>query len=149
MKTIEEVFKNRVSFNVEKSYINDYLNYGFSDPHDKFKYSNTIHNAQSLNIKTTFDLIEKLTPLFKYISSNIERFIKEDEEYCPNCYFSIDTFVKFTCNEVQNNYIKNEWYTNYVILIQLFYGIGSLTVDMDIFWGIMEDIKKRIEEKSL
>ena len=34
----------------------------------------------------------------------------------------------------------------YVILFQLFYGIGGLTGDMDIFGKIMEDIKKRIEE---
>ena len=119
---------------MEKSYINNYLNYGFSDLHDKFKYSSTIHNAQSLNIKTTFDLIEKLTPLFKYISK-IEKFIKEDEEYHPDCYFAIGTFVKITFNEVQNNYIYNQWYTNCVILFQLFYGIGGLTGDMDIFWG--------------
>ena len=146
MKNLEEFFKNRILCNMEESYNNHYLHHGFCNLHDEFKYSSTIHNAQSLNIKTTFDLIEKLTPLFKYISSNIERFIKEDEEYCPNCYFSIGTFVKFTCNEVQNNYINNEWYTNYVILFQLFFGIGGLTGDMDIFGEIMEDIKKRIEE---
>ena len=97
---------------MEKSYNNYYLDYGFDNPHDEFKYSSTIHNTQSLNIKTTFDLIEKLTPLVKYISSNIEKFIKEDGEYYPDCYFSIGTFVKFTCNEVQNNYINNIWYTN-------------------------------------
>ena len=125
---------------MEKSYINDYLTYGISDPHDKFEYSSTIRNAQSLNIKTTFDLKEKLTPLFKYVSSNIEKFIKEDEEYHPDCYFSIGTFYKFTCNEVQNNYINNQWYTNCAILFQLFYGVGGLTGDMDIFGEIMKNI---------
>ena len=84
--------------------------------------------------------------MFKYIFSNIEKFIKEDEEYMTECYFSIGDFVKFTCNEVQNNYINNEWHTNYVILFQLFYRIGGLTKDIDIFKKIMEDIKKRIEE---
>ena len=120
MESIENFFKNIISFNMEKSYINDYLNYRVGNPHDKFKYFSKIHNAQSINIKTTFDLIEKLTPLFTYISSNIEKFIKEDEEYMTECYFSVGAFVKFTCNEVQNNYINNEWHTNYVILFQLF-----------------------------
>ena len=110
METIENFFKNRISFNMKKSYIDDYLIYGFSDPHDKFKYSSKIRNAQSLNIKATFDLIEKLTPLFKYISSNIERFIKEMKNIIQIVIFRF-RFVEFTCNEVQNNYIDNEWYT--------------------------------------
>ena len=106
-----------------------------------------VFNAQSLNIKTTFDLIKKITPLFKYISSNIEKIIKEDEEYHTDCYFSIGTLVKYTCNEVQNNYINNQWHTNYVILFELFYGIGGLTGDMDIFgrlWKIFKNELKKV-----
>ena len=61
MYTIEEIFKNRLSFNVKKEYFpadfrGDWL-------YDEFKYFTTIHNPQSLNIKNTFDLIEKLKPL--------------------------------------------------------------------------------------
>ena len=145
MGTLEKFFKNRILFNMEKSYNNHYLYHGSGDPHDEFKYSSTIHNAQSLNIKTTFDLIEKLTPLFKYISSNIEKIIKEDEVYHPNCYFSIGTFVKFTSNEVQNNYINNEWHTNYVILFQLFYGIGGLT-GIWIFFGRLWNVLKKMKK---
>ena len=106
MECIEEFFKNRILFNMKKSYNNDYLNLDLVILIINFKYSSKIHNAQSLNIKTTSDLIEKLTQLFKCISSNIEKFIKEDEEYMTECYFSIGTFVKFTCKEVQNNYIN-------------------------------------------
>ena len=67
---------------------------------DKFKYSSKIHNPQSLNIKNTLDLIEKLTPLLNYIFSKIENFIKEDEEYHPSCYFAITASVKFTRGDI-------------------------------------------------
>ena len=46
MNTIEEFFKNRLSFNVEKGYYfceNSCL-------YDEFLYSSTIYNLQSLNI---------------------------------------------------------------------------------------------------
>ena len=50
MESIEEFFKNRISFNMEKSYINDYLDWDASLVCDRFKYSSKIHNPQSLNI---------------------------------------------------------------------------------------------------
>ena len=47
---------------------------------DEFIYSSTIYNPQSLNIKNTFDIIEKLKPLVNYISSNIESEEESEEE---------------------------------------------------------------------
>ena len=103
MNTIEDFFKNRLSFNVEKKYSADNVCFIVDCLYDEFKYSNTIHNPQSLNIKNTFDLIEKLTTLLYYISSNIERFIKEDEEYHPDCYFSITVSVDFSNSDNINS----------------------------------------------
>ena len=111
---------------------------------DDFKYSSKIHKPQSLNIKNTFDLIEKLTPLLNYIFSNIERFIKEDEEYQPDCYFSITASVEFTHGDIcydTNDY----WFTKSVVLFYIFYGIGGLTRDIDIFQKITLKIKEEIE----
>ena len=103
MNTIEEFVKNRLSFNVKKKYSTDNISFSVDCLYDEFKYSSTIHNPQSLYIKNTFDLIEKLTPLLFYISSNIEKFIKEDEEYHPDCYFSITVSVDFTNSDYINS----------------------------------------------
>ena len=111
---------------------------------DKFQYSSKIHNPHSLNIKNTFDLIEKLTPLLNYIFSNTERFIKEDEEYQPDCYFPNTASVEFTRGDIcydTNDY----WFTNSVVLFYIFYGIGDLTRDIDIFQKIKLEIKEEIE----
>ena len=66
---------------------------------DEFKYFTTINDPQSLNIKNTFDLIEKLNPWLNYISSNIKKIIKEDEEYHPDCDFTITASVDFSNND--------------------------------------------------
>ena len=72
--------------------------------YDEFKYFTTIHNPQSLNIKNNFDLIEKLKPLLYYISRNIEKFIKEDEEYYPGqCSFKIIASVDFSISDYINS----------------------------------------------
>ena len=73
MENLEEVFKNRISFNVGKKYSAANISFSVDSLYDEFKYSSTIHNPQNLNIKNTFDLIEKLTPLLYYISSNIKK----------------------------------------------------------------------------
>ena len=143
MNTIEDFFKNSLSFNVEKGYTcfpSVCLYYGF-------KYSSTIHNPQSLNIKNTFDLMKKLTPLLYYISSNIEKFIKEDEEYHPGeCSFKITASVDFS---VSDYYINSRYEFFRVSKIELFecdYGNGSLTGDMNIFQKIKSRIEEEIEE---
>ena len=141
MNTIEEFFKNRPSFNVEKGYYfceNRCL-------YDDFIYSSTIHNPQSLKIKNTFDLIEKLKPLVNYISSNIKKFIKEDEEYHPDCTFSISVIVDFSNEPFNNRY--DEFRTDRIGLFECgygpdCYGLRNLMGDMDIFQEIktwMED----------
>ena len=76
MNTLEEFLKrNRISFNVEKNYRAVNLAFYVDYLADEFIYTSTciIHNPQSLNIKNTFDLVEKLTPLLHYISSNIKK----------------------------------------------------------------------------
>ena len=73
MNTIEEFFKNTLSFNVEKKYRTGNICFSVDCLWDEFIYTSTIHNPQSLNIKNTFDLIEKLKPLLNYISSNIKK----------------------------------------------------------------------------
>ena len=62
MNTLEEFFKNRISFNVEKNYRAVNLAFYVDYLADEFIYTSIIHNPQSLNIKNTFDLVEKLTP---------------------------------------------------------------------------------------
>ena len=62
MKTIVEFFKNRISFTVLDETSSD-------DRHRAFwvkdyKYMSKIHNLQCLNIKNSFDLVEKLISLF-------------------------------------------------------------------------------------
>ena len=73
MNTIEEFFKNRLSFNVEKRYRTGNICFSVDCLWDEFIYTSTIHNPQSLIIKNTFDLIEKLKPFLNYISSNIKK----------------------------------------------------------------------------
>ena len=141
MNTIEEFFKNRLSFNVEK----EYRCVSSVCLHDEFNYYSTIHNPQSLNIKNTFDLIEKLKPLVNYISSNIKNFIKEDKEYHPDCSFSISVIVDFSNEPFNNRY--DEFRTDRIGLFECgygpdCYGLSNLTGDMDIFHEIktwMED----------
>ena len=115
--------------------------------YDVFEYSSTIHNPQSLNIKNTFDLIEKLTPLLYYISSNIEKFIKEDEEYRPGEWsFKITASVDFS---ISDSYINSRYDVFRVSKIKLFeceYENGSLTGDMNIFQKIKSWIEEQIEE---
>ena len=141
MNTIEEFFKNRLSFNVKNEYSADNIFFGVNCLYDEFKYFSTIHNPQSLNIKDTFDLIEKLTPLLYYISSNIEKFIKEDIEYHPDCYFSITVGVDFS----NSNYIYSIR-TQKIGLFDCFYGIGGLTGDMNIFQKIKSMMEEEIQE---
>ena len=62
MNTIEEFFKNRISFNYK---LMDAIEIMFGG--ERYMYylnSNTIYNPESLNISNTIDLIEKLKPLF-------------------------------------------------------------------------------------
>ena len=132
METLEEFFKNRISFNVKKKYSIDNIFFSVDCLYDEFYYLSEIHNPQSLNIKNTFDLIEKLTPLLYYISSNIEKFIKEDKEYNPDCYFSITASVDFTNSDYTNSRYA-EFRVQNIGLFDCFYGIGGLTEDMNIF----------------
>ena len=74
MSSVEEIFKNRITFTEEKSYTNTILSLNSRDCFDEFKYKSKINNPQSLNIKNTFDLMEKLAPLINYIISNLEKF---------------------------------------------------------------------------
>ena len=62
MENLEEFFKNRISFNVKKNYSMDNISFSVDCSYDEFYYLSKIHNPQNLNIKNTFDLIEKLTP---------------------------------------------------------------------------------------
>ena len=145
MEKPEEFLKNRISFNVKKIYSMDNIFFSVDSLFDEFCYLSEIHNPQSLNIKNTFDLIEKLTPLLYYISSNIEKFIKEDQEYHPDCYFSITASVDFT----NSDYINSRYDTFRVKdigLFDCFYGIGGLTGDMNIFQKIKAYIESEIEE---
>ena len=74
MSSVEEFFKNRITFTEEKSYTNTILSLNSRDCFDEFKYKSKINNPQSLNIKNTFDLMKKLAPLINYIISNLEKF---------------------------------------------------------------------------
>ena len=133
MNTIEEFFKNRLSFNVKKNYFTDFRG-GWL--YDEFKYFTKIHNPQSLKIKNNFDLIEKLKPLLNYISSNIKENIKEDEEYCTECFFTITASVDFS----DSDYINSEYDEFRTRRIGLFEcnddEINGLTGDMNIFQKI-------------
>ena len=106
MNTIEEFFENRLSFNVKKKKKKKKKKILILEvvDCDEFKYFTKIHNPQSLRIKNNFDLIEKLKPLLNYISSNIKKIIKEDEEYCPECSFTITASVDFS----DSDYINSE-----------------------------------------
>ena len=143
MNTIEEFFlKNRLSFNVEKAYIC----FRGVCLYDEFKYSTTIHNPQSLNIKTTFDLIEKLKPLLYSISSNTEKFIKEDKEYYPGeCSFKITASVDFSISDYINSRY-GEFRVREIGLFECDYGNNGLRGDMNIFQRIKSLIEEEIEE---
>ena len=111
---------------------------------DEFIYTSIIHNPQSLNIKNTFDLVEKLTPLLHYISSNIKKFIKESEEYYPGCIFSITTEVDFSESNYANS-MYDKFREKYIGLFDCSCGIGGLTGDMDIFQKIKAYTEREIE----
>ena len=76
MNTLEEFFKNRISFNVKEYYNAVSLGFDLDCLADVFTYNSIIHNPQSLNIKNTFDLVEKLTPLLYYILNQKRNFRK-------------------------------------------------------------------------
>ena len=80
--------------------------------------------------------------MFNHIFSNIEKFIKEDEEYHPDCYFSITANVTFTRGDYFLGYMDGNVFTKNVVLFYIFYAIGALTKDMVIFQKIKLDIKE-------
>ena len=82
--------------------------------------------------------------MLNYIFSNIEKFIKEDEEYHPDCYFTIYAYVKFTRGDFLYDY-HDDWFTKTIVLFRVFYGIGDLTRDIDIFQKIKLEIKEEFE----
>ena len=83
--------------------------------------------------------------MLNYIFSNIEKFIKEDEEYHLDCYFTITASVNFTSGDICYDTDSNS-FTKSVVLFYIWYGIGGLTRDRDIFQKIKLKIKKEIEE---
>ena len=114
---------------------------------DICKYSSKIYNPQSLNIKTTFDLVEKLTPLLNYMFSTLEKFKNENEDYHPECCFIISASVHFTCGDGCCDYhdYHDDWFTKHVVLFFALFGIGDLT-NVDIFQKIKLRIKREIEK---
>ena len=126
----------------------EYICFRGSCLYDRFKYSSTIRNPQSSNIKNTFDLIENLKLLVNYISSNIKKFIKEDEEYHLDCYFSISVIVDFSNETFNNRY--DEFRTDRIGLFECdygpdCYGLRNLTGDMDIFQEIKTWMKDSVD----
>ena len=80
MNSLEEFFKNRISFTMwddigDRRYIRCF------STKEAFLYDSLIYNPLSLHIINTFDLVEILTPLFYYIMSALEKFKNEDENY--------------------------------------------------------------------
>ena len=67
MESIEDFFKNRISFTMWEKYIRfpliSNLNFWIKK---SFYNKSKIYNPLSLNITNTFDLVEKLTPLLYY-----------------------------------------------------------------------------------
>ena len=108
---------------------------------DEFIYILAQYTTHSLNIKNTFDLIEKLKPLLNYISSNIKKFMKEDEEYDPECSFMIIASVDFRNSDYINSQY-DRFRRKKIGLFECDYGIDGLTEDMDIF----QEIKSRMED---
>ena len=145
MNTIEEFFKNTLSFHVEKKYRTGNICFSVDCLLDEFIYTSTIHNPQSLNIKNTFDLIEKLKPLLNYISSNIKKFMKEAEEYHPDCSFMITASVDFRNSDYINSQY-DKFRTQKIGLFECDYGTDGLTEDMDIFQEIKSRMEDNIEE---
>ena len=90
MKTIEEFFKNRIYYGRCFDVMGDH---GFNREFEvkwAFNYEGEIYNPLSLNITNSFDLVEKLTPLFYFIVSYLEKFKNE------NNYNSGDTIKLYS-----------------------------------------------------
>ena len=85
------------------------------------KKKKIITNPQSLNIKNTINLFEKLTPLFNYISSNIDEFIRKDVLYHPYCYFSIIVKLHFD-HPIWGKYVdkNDEMFTKSISFLNIF-----------------------------
>ena len=105
---------------MKKSYINDIIVWDASLVSDILKYSSKIYNPQSLTIKTTIDLVEKLTPFLNYIFSTLEKFKNEDEDYHQACCFAISASVYFTRGDDCYDNPSN-WCTKHVVLFYAFF----------------------------
>ena len=94
-------------------------------------------------------MFEKLTPLFNYISSNIDEFMQKDILYHPHCYFSIIVKLHFD-HPTWGEYVdKNgEMFTKSINFLNVFYGMNGLNKNIDIFQKIKTDIKKELLEKN-
>ena len=71
MTSIEEFFKNRISFTMwnKTSHDVDHRSYRVKE----YIYKSKMYNPQSLNITNSFDLVEKLTPLLCYMVSDTHK----------------------------------------------------------------------------
>ena len=97
IKAIEEFFKNRIVFTCNDIMGDVTLNHDFG-VFDAVKYNCKIFNPFSLNIKNSFDFVEKLTPLINYISSTFKKF-KENaiKNYVNHQKYSFTIEIAFKC----------------------------------------------------
>ena len=85
--------------------------------------------------------------MVNYISSNLRKIIKEDEEYHPDCSFSIAVSVDFTDIDWRFNNRHDKFRTDEIGLFECDYdGINGLTEDMNIFQEIKTGMEDSIEE---
>ena len=100
-----------------------------------FLFRKILNNPLSLNIKNTFDLVEKLTPLLYYIASVLEKIQNECENYDPSNCINFSVYVYPHCREYQDIFSVINKY------------IDSFSFDDLANVNIVQKIKLRILEK--
>ena len=137
MNSIEEFFRNRISFTYHEYMGDVILNRDFS-VFDALYYEGKIYKPLRLNIKNTFDLVENLTPLLTYIASTLKEFKNNARKNYKN-YQDYSFCIKMKLCRKYSNLIQ----IGQVFKVNFIF-VSSLNINV-----IKTSIKRKIEDEHL